>query len=91
MKNQEERRAHETSILMGCDAMRICTNLDPLNFPHDEVIQWMNNLRRDAEKPAVVRLREALEKIGKGPHDNEEFGGPRFAQIARAALSEKAS
>ena len=34
-----------------------------------------------------VVLRTALEKIGKGPYDTEEFGGPRFAQIARDALS----
>ena len=43
----EELRAHETSVLMGLDAMRICMNMDPQHFPHDEVVQWMNNLRRE--------------------------------------------
>ncbi len=51
---KEKIRAHETSILMGCDAMRICANLDPIHFPHDEVIQWMNNLRRELIEPYKV-------------------------------------
>ena len=50
--NAEEQRAHETALLMGFDAMRICMNMDPVHFPHDEVVQWMNNLRR-AEQHAL--------------------------------------
>ena len=53
----EKFHAHVTSVTMGCDAMRICMNLDPLHFPHDEVVQWMNNLRRDTigQRAAAIR------------------------------------
>jgi hypothetical protein len=47
LTENDKHRAHETAVLMGFDAMRICLNMDPLHFPHDEVVQWMNNLRRD--------------------------------------------
>jgi len=55
-----KHRAHETSVLMGCDAMRICMNMDPIHFPHEEVIQWMNNLRRQPEQPRVGTPRDGV-------------------------------
>lgn len=38
------QQAKEHSILMGYDAMRICTGLNPKHFSATEVIRWIELL-----------------------------------------------
>ena len=63
----EELRAREMAVKMGCDAFRICTNMDPIHFPHEDVIQWMNTLRRQPmPKPAYrLQFNKATKKIDR--------------------------
>jgi ribonucleotide monophosphatase NagD (HAD superfamily) len=64
----EKHRAHETSVMMGCDAMRICMNMDTVHFPHEEVISLMNSLRRDSNRtgsPVKLIYDKATKKIQK--------------------------
>lgn len=47
--DKESREAHEMSVLMGFDAMRLCMNLPTKNYTHEEVIRWMNCVRKERE------------------------------------------
>ena len=73
----EKHRAHETSVMMGCDAMRICMNMDTLHFPHEEVISWMNSLRRGVMGQRAAAIRHGDVVSGETQVNQGTFGSEK--------------